>query len=238
MRAAGVRQIGGAVELLQLPAPRAPQADEVLLDVQACGVGNWDEFVRTGGWDTGAHPPMALGVEAAGPVAARSSRTARGFAGSPDSSPKARSRSPLASGIPLSRPRRPWSKPGAVATEEQPCCGRGTLAELASPRRGNSTTSRSGKISIIPCVIWRDAFPRKRPRAIAVVSTVARGALDSRHTITISRAGRRPAGPGRPARSAGRPRRRPGSARASGRAARTRHRSSGRPPRRPRGAAQ
>jgi NADPH:quinone reductase-like Zn-dependent oxidoreductase len=70
MRAAGVRQIGGPVELLRLPPPRAVRADEVLIDVQACGAGNWDEFVRTGDWDTGAHPPMALGVEAAGPVAA------------------------------------------------------------------------------------------------------------------------------------------------------------------------
>lgn len=70
MRAAGVRQIGGPVELLQLPAPRVLRADEVLLDVLACGVGNWDEFVRTGGWDTGARPPMALGVEGAGLVAA------------------------------------------------------------------------------------------------------------------------------------------------------------------------
>jgi NADPH:quinone reductase-like Zn-dependent oxidoreductase len=70
MRAAGVRRIGGPVELLQLPPPRALRADEVEIDVQACGVGNWDEFVRTGGWDTGAHPPMALGVEAAGLVAA------------------------------------------------------------------------------------------------------------------------------------------------------------------------
>ena len=33
-------------------------------------MGNWDEFVRTGDWDTGARPPMALGVEAAGVVAA------------------------------------------------------------------------------------------------------------------------------------------------------------------------
>jgi NADPH:quinone reductase-like Zn-dependent oxidoreductase len=41
----------------------------VLLEVRACGVGNWDEFIRTGGWDTGARPPMALGVEAAGLVA-------------------------------------------------------------------------------------------------------------------------------------------------------------------------
>src|SRR2546423_946221 len=31
-------------------------------------MGNWDEFVRTGGWDTGARPPIALGVEAAGVV--------------------------------------------------------------------------------------------------------------------------------------------------------------------------
>ena len=70
MRAAGVRQIGGPVEPLRLPPPRTLRADEVLIDVQACGAGNWDEFVRTGGWDTGAHPPMALGVEAAGLVAA------------------------------------------------------------------------------------------------------------------------------------------------------------------------
>jgi NADPH:quinone reductase-like Zn-dependent oxidoreductase len=41
----------------------------VLLDVRASGVGNWDEFIRTGGWDTGVRPPMALGVEAAGLVA-------------------------------------------------------------------------------------------------------------------------------------------------------------------------
>ena len=70
MRAAGVRQTGGAVELLELTEPRALRTDEILLDVRACGVGNWDEFVRTGGWDTGTRPPMALGVEAAGTVAA------------------------------------------------------------------------------------------------------------------------------------------------------------------------
>jgi NADPH:quinone reductase-like Zn-dependent oxidoreductase len=38
--------------------------------VRAACVGNWDEFVRTGGWDAGAKPPMALGVEAAGTVLA------------------------------------------------------------------------------------------------------------------------------------------------------------------------
>lgn len=69
MRAAGVRRLGGPVELLDLPGPRGLRADEVLIDVRAAGVGNWDEFVRTGGWDTGTRPPMALGVEAAGVVA-------------------------------------------------------------------------------------------------------------------------------------------------------------------------
>ena len=31
-------------------------------------MGNWEEFVRTGGWDVGRTPPLALGVEAAGVV--------------------------------------------------------------------------------------------------------------------------------------------------------------------------
>jgi NADPH:quinone reductase-like Zn-dependent oxidoreductase len=70
MKAAGILQFGGAVEPLDLPAPRSPETDEVLLAVRAAGVGNWDEFVRTGGWDTGIRPPMALGVEAAGVVTA------------------------------------------------------------------------------------------------------------------------------------------------------------------------
>jgi len=70
MRAAGVRQFGDAVEVLELPAPQALRPDEVLIDVRACGVGNWDEFVRTGDWDLGVRPPMALGVQAAGLVAA------------------------------------------------------------------------------------------------------------------------------------------------------------------------
>ena len=70
MLTAGIDRTGGAIRLLELPDLRPPRAGEVLLDVRACGVGNWDEFVRTGGWDTGVQPPMALGVEAAGLVAA------------------------------------------------------------------------------------------------------------------------------------------------------------------------
>ena len=70
MRAAGVREFGARIEPLDLPAPRQPRADEVLVAVQAAGVGNWDEFVRTGSWDAGVQPPLALGVEAAGLVTA------------------------------------------------------------------------------------------------------------------------------------------------------------------------
>ena len=69
MRGAGVRRFGDPVEVLELPGPRELRPDEVLIDVQACGVGNWDEFVRAGEWDLGIRPPMALGVEAAGLVA-------------------------------------------------------------------------------------------------------------------------------------------------------------------------
>ncbi len=79
MHAAGVRQINGPVEALLLPDPRPLRADEILIDVQAAGVGNWDEFIRTGGWDIGTRPPMALGVEAAGVVVATGSGVA-GFA--------------------------------------------------------------------------------------------------------------------------------------------------------------
>jgi NADPH:quinone reductase-like Zn-dependent oxidoreductase len=70
VRAAGVRRFGGPVELLELPGPGRLRPDEVLIDVRACGVGNWDEFARTGDWDLGIRPPIALGVEGAGLVVA------------------------------------------------------------------------------------------------------------------------------------------------------------------------
>ena len=70
MLVAGIRRIGGNVGMIDVPEPRLPADDEVLIQVRAAGVGNWDEFVRTGGWDVGRAPPMALGVEAAGVVAA------------------------------------------------------------------------------------------------------------------------------------------------------------------------
>jgi NADPH:quinone reductase-like Zn-dependent oxidoreductase len=70
VRAAGVRQFGDVVEVLELPGPRRLRPDEVMIHLRVCGVGNWDEFARTGNWDLGTRPPMALGVEAAGLVAA------------------------------------------------------------------------------------------------------------------------------------------------------------------------
>jgi NADPH:quinone reductase-like Zn-dependent oxidoreductase len=70
MRVAGIGRVGAPVEVIETGAPRPLAGDEVLLEVMAAGVGNWDEFVRVGGWDVGAVPPMALGVEAAGTVAA------------------------------------------------------------------------------------------------------------------------------------------------------------------------
>lgn len=74
MKAAGIRRFGDAVQTLELPEPRALRPDEVLIEVRACGVGNWDDFARTGDWDLGVRPPMALGVEAAGLVVAAGDR--------------------------------------------------------------------------------------------------------------------------------------------------------------------
>jgi NADPH:quinone reductase-like Zn-dependent oxidoreductase len=69
MRAAGIRDYSDPVEPLDLPDPGGLRSDEVLVEVRCCGVGNWDDIARTGGWDLGRQPPMALGVEAAGVIA-------------------------------------------------------------------------------------------------------------------------------------------------------------------------
>src|SRR4029453_7506957 len=70
MQAAGIDAFGGQVHLLELEAPGAPAPDEVVISVHAAGVANWDEFVRTGDWRVAPRPPLALGVAAAGVVAA------------------------------------------------------------------------------------------------------------------------------------------------------------------------
>jgi len=66
----GIEQFGGAVQALEVPDPRAPRRGEVLIEVRAAGVGVWDDIVRAGNWDVGRTPPMALGVAAAGVIAA------------------------------------------------------------------------------------------------------------------------------------------------------------------------
>jgi NADPH:quinone reductase-like Zn-dependent oxidoreductase len=68
LSAAGIEAFGDDVALLELPEPPPLEAGQVLIEVKAAGVAIWDEFVRTGGWDVGGVPPLALGVEAAGEV--------------------------------------------------------------------------------------------------------------------------------------------------------------------------
>jgi NADPH:quinone reductase-like Zn-dependent oxidoreductase len=68
MRGAGISAFGARVGSLELAEPREVSATEVVLDVRAAGVGNWDELVRIGSWQVGGPPPMALGVEAAGTI--------------------------------------------------------------------------------------------------------------------------------------------------------------------------
>jgi len=70
VRGAGITEFGGPVRALDVPEPSSPEPDGVIIEVFAAGVANWDDIVRTGGWDVGASPPMALGVEAAGVVRA------------------------------------------------------------------------------------------------------------------------------------------------------------------------
>ena len=74
MRAAGITALGEPVENLEVDEPAPPGPDEVLIDVAAAGVGNWDELVRIGSWQIGGPAPMALGTEVAGTVAAVGSR--------------------------------------------------------------------------------------------------------------------------------------------------------------------
>jgi NADPH:quinone reductase-like Zn-dependent oxidoreductase len=83
VRVAGIEEFGRPVRLLEVPDARAPSAGEVLIEVRAAGVGNWDDVVRTGGWDLGRSPPMALGVEAAGVVAAVGDGVERWSVGDP-----------------------------------------------------------------------------------------------------------------------------------------------------------
>src|SRR5438067_2494040 len=70
MQTAGIDAFGAEVRALELDAPMSPAPDEIVISVDAAGVGNWDEIVRVGEWDVGRKPPLALGVEASGVVVA------------------------------------------------------------------------------------------------------------------------------------------------------------------------
>jgi NADPH:quinone reductase-like Zn-dependent oxidoreductase len=61
---------GQGVVLLELPDPPAPAGGQILVGVEAAGVGAWDGLLNGAGWDVGLHPPAALGVEGAGRVLA------------------------------------------------------------------------------------------------------------------------------------------------------------------------
>jgi NADPH:quinone reductase-like Zn-dependent oxidoreductase len=70
MRVAGVTALGEPVETLEVDELGPPAAEELLIEVVAAGVGNWDELVRIGSWQVGGPAPLALGTEAAGTVTA------------------------------------------------------------------------------------------------------------------------------------------------------------------------
>src|SRR5438477_515774 len=76
MRAAGIKASGEPVEIFEVDELATPAAGEVLIDVVAAGIGNWDELVRIGSWQIGGPAPMALGTEAAGTIAAAGSGVA------------------------------------------------------------------------------------------------------------------------------------------------------------------
>ncbi len=69
MKACGVSGADGDVVLLELPDPPSPGPGQILVTVEAAGVGAWDRLLN-GGWDVGLRPPAALGVEGAGRVRA------------------------------------------------------------------------------------------------------------------------------------------------------------------------
>jgi NADPH:quinone reductase-like Zn-dependent oxidoreductase len=70
MRGCGVSRIDAPVTPLALPSPPPPGPGQILVAVEAAGVGPWEDLVRNGFWDVGLRPPAALGVEGAGRVVA------------------------------------------------------------------------------------------------------------------------------------------------------------------------
>ena len=70
MWGSGISVNHGVIEWSEFPFPPEPGPGQVLVAVEAAGVGPWDDLVRQGGWDVGLRPPAALGVEGTGRVVA------------------------------------------------------------------------------------------------------------------------------------------------------------------------
>ena len=66
MRAAGITALGKPIDILDLDDLASPAADEVLIDVAAAGIGNWDELVRTGSWRVGGPAQVPFFLPAIG----------------------------------------------------------------------------------------------------------------------------------------------------------------------------
>src|SRR6266542_1978490 len=64
MKACGVSGTDGDVVLLELPDPPSPGPGQILVAVEAAGVGAWDGLLNGAGWDVGLRPPAALGAAA------------------------------------------------------------------------------------------------------------------------------------------------------------------------------
>jgi len=81
VKACGVSGAEKEVALLELPEPSSPGPGQILVAVEAAGVGPWDELLNGGSWDVGLRPPAALGVEGAGKVLAVGAGVTRFAAG-------------------------------------------------------------------------------------------------------------------------------------------------------------
>lgn len=56
MKACGVSRAEKEVALLELPEPSSPEPGQILVAVEAAGVGPWDELVIDASWDVGLRP--------------------------------------------------------------------------------------------------------------------------------------------------------------------------------------